>query len=446
MSKKILLSLLAMILVVCVVISALFITGAIAIPRMIAKPQAATSTPQAGLTVDQQMDQIQSQVESFRGLELKNPLSRALMTPAELEDKVVNDFFKDYTPEDAASDVEILSALGLLAPDFDLLQFYKDLYSEQIAGYYDNETKEMYVISGESFGGMERMTYAHEFTHVLQDQTYDMENGLMINDDNCEKDTEYCAAVSALIEGDATFSEYYWFYSYATEQDNNDLALYQKTYKSPVYDSAPAFMKEDFLFPYSQGYDFVNTLYASGKWAAIDAAYANPPVTTEQILHPEKYPSELPIAVTVPDLLPTLGEGWQEVERNVMGEWYTYLILADGHDASFQLPQTDAKAASAGWGGDTYVYYNNPDSSQFVYVWESQWDSSPDADEFFAASATYGSNRWGTPATNSSSKITWNSTSDGEITIQETGGRVIWLMSPNVTVQQLLLSTLGFGN
>jgi hypothetical protein len=76
--------------------------------------------------------------------------------------------------------VLILSLLGLLPPDFDLKNFYNQLYSEQIAGFYDSETGEIYVVKGETFGISEKMTYAHEFTHVLQDQTFGFEEGTQL--------------------------------------------------------------------------------------------------------------------------------------------------------------------------------------------------------------------------------------------------------------------------
>lgn len=443
MSKKILLPLLALGLVACALISVVFITGASLLPFSRGTATPIPFTPAATLTVDQQMDEIQSQVLSFRGLKLKAPLSRALMTPELLKDKVINDFFKDYTPEEAKSDAEVLSALGLLNSNFDLLTFYQDLYSEQIAGYYDNETKDMYVVTGEAFGGTERMTYAHEFTHVLQDQTYDLENGLKINDETCEVDTEYCAAASALIEGDATLSEFYWLMKYGSSKDKQDITEFQNTYTSPVYDSAPAFMKEDFLFSYNQGYEFVNYLYGENQWASIDAAYLDPPVSTEQILHPEKYPSDTPVVVTVPDLLPALPTGWQEVERNVMGEWYTYLILADGRDPAFQLAQEEAQAASAGWGGDTYVYYNHPTTSQFTLVWVTQWDTAQDAGEFFQSSQNYGTARWGETKTDSEVVFNRESTDDGFVSMHTSGNQVIWLMTPSLQTQQSILSKLN---
>ncbi len=440
MSKKIILTILAFFLVACVLTSIAVVIGAAALIKKQATATPYSFTPQPTLTVDEQMDEIQEQVLAYRGLELKNDLVRDLMTSAELKEQVNTEFFADYTAEDAQSDAEILSALGLLDADFDLLTFYQDLYAEQVAGYYDNITKEMYVVTDGGFGGMERMTYAHEFTHVLQDQTYDMENGLNYNDETCEADSEYCAALTALIEGDAVLSEYYWFFKYGTDKDKQQLTEFQQSYTSPVYDSAPAYMKVDFIFPYDQGYNFVNYLYAEGKWRAVDAAYANPPVSTEQILHPERYPDDTPVKVNVPDLVNTLGNGWEETERNVMGEWYTYLILAYGRDASFQIDDETAKTAAEGWGGDTYVYYDNPANSQFTFVWLLQWDTAADADEFYQASLTYGTSRWGESA--STDYGSWQSTADGFVTIRQSGDKVLWLMAPSKADQTSILNTL----
>ena len=448
MSKKIILSILAIVLVVCLLCSAVLITGAAKLFRSKALQTIIATTiptPTAILdnSIDSQMDQIQQEVSSYRGLQLKQPLKRALLTTDQLKAKVTNEFFADYTAEDAKKDSEVLSAFGLLPANFDLHDFYVKLYSEQIAGYYDDKTKEMYVVSDEGFNGTERMTYAHEFTHVLQDQNYDLENGLKMNDTYCKTETEYCAAVQSLVEGDAVLSEQYWYYKYSTALDKQQIDAFQKSYTSPVFDSAPAYMKQDFLFPYTQGLTFVSYLYGENQWTSIDDAFKNPPVDTEQILHPEKYPNELPITVNVPNLVSTLGSGWNEVDRNVMGEWYTYLVLADGRDAQFRLDDQTAKDASAGWGGDTYVYYNNATSNQFVMVWQSQWDTSTDSDQFWQASLTYGNDRWGTAQSDTSTSISWQSATDGLVTMQHIGNTVLWMMTPSQTVQQQVLNTLS---
>ena len=394
-----------------------------------------------------QMDEIQQQVMAIRGLDMSTELKRDLMTPEELQDKVINDFFADYTDEDALQDSKVLSTLGLIEEGFDLKQFYLDLYSEQIAGYYDSETKDMYVIAGEKFGGMERMTYAHEFNHVLQDQNYDLENGMKLNEDYCKEDTEYCAAVSALIEGDSVSAEQAWFIKHSTRQDQQDLFSFQEDYTSPVYDAAPAYMKEDFLFPYTLGYDFVQGLIEQGDWAAVDAAYRNPPVTTEMILHPEKYPDDKPLTVEMPDLTAVLDGEWIEIDRNVMGEWYTYLILARGRSSQFSMDDESSKAAAAGWNGDTYVYYAPEGLSSFLFAWRSTWETPADAEEFFSMSRDYGLARWGIPVKNSNGIVTWDSPVDGRITMRMVGSDILWVMgSSEGLVADALAVIEDFGN
>ena len=291
------------------------------------------------------------------------------------------------------------------------------------------------------------MTYAHEFTHTLQDQNYDIENGLKVNTENCKKDTEYCAAVSALMEGDASLSEYTWFAQYSTALDKQQVQQFQQTYTSPVYDSAPDYMKQDFLFPYSQGYDFVNALFSKNKWQSIDAAFLNPPVSTEQILHPEKYPNDKPIEVTVPDFTSKLGAGWKELDRNVMGEWYTSLILDAGIKPAYRLDATTAKAAATGWGGDTYVFYSDQNKNDFVMVWQSLWETTKDANEFWTASLAYGNQRWSTSQSSSDTSVTWETTDSGIVSMRKTDTQVLWTMTPSVDIQSSVLTEIGiFGN
>ncbi|HNS07453.1 MAG TPA: hypothetical protein PKK09_05790 [Anaerolineaceae bacterium] len=468
MNKKIGVTLLVLIISSCVLLSAGVIIGAYlllkaqknytdplltlrntpAVATVTAAQQTQAAAPSDGLPpkIAKQMDEIQQQVIAIRGLHMTTDLKRDLLTPEELQDKVINDFFADYSDEDALKDSKVLSTLGLLDEGFDLKQFYLDLYSEQIAGYYDSETKDMYVIAGEGFGGMERMTYAHEFNHVLQDQNYDLENGMKLNDDYCKVDTEYCAAVSALIEGDSVSTENEWFLKHSTRQDQKDLFSFQEEYTSPVYDSAPAYMKEDFLFPYTFGLDFVQQLINQGGWAAVDAAYANPPVSTEQILHPEKYPDDRPVPVEMPDLAGMLGDDWSELDRNVMGEWYTYLVFAKGRSSQFSMDDEKSKTAAAGWGGDTYVYYATADLKEHLFAWRSTWDTSSDAGEYFDMSRDYGLARWGIPVQNSNGVISWNSTSDGIITMRRSGPDVLWVIgSSKEVVEDALTEIKDFG-
>jgi hypothetical protein len=383
-----------------------------------------------------QMDEIETQVMEIRGLRSTNSVPRTLLTTEQLRQRVLDDFLADYSEEEAKDDVRVLAMLGLIEPDFDLLSFYHDLYTEQIAGFYDDELKEMYVVQGEGFKGPERLTYAHEFDHALQDQTYDLRNGLGFNDEACEEDSERCAGVQALIEGDATFLEEQWLRNYATPQDYLEIVEFIGTFEMPVYDSAPAFMKEDFIFPYSYGLDFVREIHLEGGWAAVDAVYADPPISTEQILHPERYPDDQPIQLDPPDFVSILGEGWREIEHDVLGEWYTRLTLDE------YLDEDLAAMAAEGWGGDYYVALYQDEMDQGAFILMTIWDTARDAEEFYLAFEEYGETRYGN-GTLSTLSTTWDS-NEGSVMVERWGNQSLWIVAPNSDVLNRLRETIEF--
>jgi hypothetical protein len=405
-----------------------------------------TTTPYPGQSVPADvlatMTKIQQQVAAIRGLGPLAPLKQETLSRDQLGKIVSGDFFADYTKEDAANDARELVLMGAIHPGFDLYQFYLDLYSEQIAGFYDPASKYMYVVQGESFGIYEQSTYAHEFTHSLQDQHYDLLNGLKDNDFYCKDHTEYCAAIDALTEGDATLTQQNWLMDDTTAQQKVEYLQQSQSIQSPVFDSAPPFFQQDMIFPYEQGLNFVTALYDQDGYKSIDEAFLDPPVSTEQILHPEKYPSDKPVDVYLPDFTSVLGNGWQETDRNVMGEWSTYEILADGIDSTFRLPDDTAKTASAGWAGDSYLVYWNSATQQSVFVMRSRWETSQDTDEFWKAMSQYGQDRWGTPISSQSDRIDWQNTANGFVTLRRSNQDVIWLITPDAATADKIMGTI----
>jgi len=282
---------------------------------------AVESCPPMDAETRAEMDSIESQVITLRGLQATTTVARILLTQDQLRQRVVDEFLADYSEAEADDDVLVLSLFGLLPEDFDMWNFYADLLTEQIAGFYDDTTKEMAVICGSGFGAMERITYAHEFDHALQDQNYDLEEGLGYDDELCDLDSERCAGIQALIEGDATLLQEQWMGTYATQEDLLEAMDYINNLDTPVYDSAPRFLRQDFLFPYQAGENFVQTIFRNGggSWAAVDAVYQNPPSSTEQILHPERYPNDDPVKLVVPDALGVLGSDWSMKTRSGNG-------------------------------------------------------------------------------------------------------------------------------
>jgi len=377
-----------------------------------------------------EMELIQRQVIQDRGLEPTGVFTRVLFSKDQLRQRVMDDFLEEYDPQEEADYAIVREVFGLLNSDFDMYNFYIDLYSEQIAGFYDNETKEMVVVQGKGFEGPERLTYAHEYTHALQDQNYDIRDGLNYNEDSCEADSERCAAIQALMEGDATLSELNWFQENATIEDQTEILSFYEDYESPVLDSSPAFIAKDLLFPYESGYDFVTQLYKRGGWDLIDQAYESPPVSTEQILHPERYPDDLPIPVTLPDIESVLGDGWREIDQNVMGEWYTYLILAHGLEEDARLKEKNAAEATEGWGGDAYTVYYHSENETTVMVLRTVWETSSDSNEFISAFKDYARGRFGKPIENNGNHMIWHGGSDIH-NIYVDGNTTIWIITPD---------------
>ena len=395
--------------------------------------------PNPALDTTGQMDLIESQVGVLRGLTASSPVDRGFLTNEELNQRVLTDFFKDFTDEDEITQVRVLAALGLLDKNFDLKKFYIDLYSEQIAGFYDQDTKEMVVINSGSFGGSQRMTYAHEYTHVLQDQTYDIQDGLNVNEDSCEKDSERCAAITALLEGDASLTESRWFSTHATKQDCEDVTNFYLTFQSPMFEAAPAYMQQDFIFPYVQGKDFVQSLYDAGGQAGVDAAYTNQPQTTEQILHPERYPNDKPVTVETPDLTGALGAGWIEIDRGVMGEWYTYLVLAFGLNPEAQIAGDEAQQAAEGWGGDQYVVYYNETEQKAALVLKTTWDDLSEANQFSQTFKTYAGLRFGPPTAEGQAR--WE-TGEGLTAFYQKAETTYWLMTASAAQLDAVLQEM----
>lgn len=129
------------------------------------------------------------------------------------------------------------------------------------------------------------------------------------------------------------------------------------------------------------GMAFVTWLESRGGVEAIDAAFESPPVSTEQIMHPERYPNDLPVPVDVPDLGSELGRGWGDLDVQGVGE--SWLNLALG----LRLDDAEADGAAAGWDGGIYRAWSLGDDVAVVLA--TAWDSEADAGEFAAAMTSW---------------------------------------------------------
>lgn len=339
--------------------------------------------------IEQVMSSVESEVARLRGLDRLADVPRAYLTPEELSERVTSDFLEDYTAEDARDDSFMLAALDVVDYGYDLYAFYVDLYSEGIAGFYDPEEDEFFLISsGASFTANDEWVFAHEYTHALQDQHFDLAAFLHYDDDEWYVEhAGEAAARQALIEGDATFTSLLYFQEGMSSERQAQLIAESESAELPaIYSTAPFFLLEDFFFPYEEGLAFIQTLWEQGGFDLIDQAYADPPISTEQILHPERYYDQRddPQPVILPDALEVLPDSYREVVVQSFGEWYVQLYLAQF------IEQFVAAEAAAGWDGDQLAVYVDESAEALVMLLAIVWDAQAEADEFAETFTSFG--------------------------------------------------------
>lgn len=401
------------------------------VPTLTAPPPKPTATPDTELLAT--MDKIEVEVAFMRGLEETSPITRTLLTPEELAAYLEAEFAEAYTPEEVESDTRVLAAFDFVPSDFDLLALLLDLYSTEVVGLYDDEEDTLYVVTDAGGGELDplaRITFAHEFTHSLQDEYFDLEtfaDGDQLNDD------ELLARMS-LVEGDASLVMTQYMMVHLREFSSEDLAALQGEEAQEGLDAlqtAPAIIRETFLFPYIRGLEFVALLQDEG-WEAVDAAFADPPQSTEQILHPDRYfDRDEPQVVALPPLTDTLGTGWRLVEEETLGEFQTGLYLAQ------QVDEAMATRAAAGWDGDRYALYVHDGADLLVFA--TAWDSTEDREEFVAAYSAYAEGKYGEAATRSGEAEAWWEAPE-QIAILLWDDKVAWIvLGPDaVTVERVL--------
>jgi hypothetical protein len=189
------------------------------------------------------------------------------------------------------------------------------------------------------------------------------------------------------------------------------------------------------LFPYQEGLRFVRTLYQGGGWAAVDRAYRDPPTSTEQLLHPERYLTnrDQPQAVTVPDVSARLGGGWRPGVEVSFGELDARLLLQG------ELAVATASSAAEGWDGGRLRTFQQ--GSRTAMVLRTVWDSSAEATQFCGAMSGWARGRFGS-ATRTPTALRWSG--DGQQTaLVCRGPRVTWLSAPDRPTLDRLTGALG---
>lgn len=338
------------------------------------------------------MDSIADQTEALRELESLTPPSRRLIDQEQMAQLISKKLDEGYAPEEAHRDELVLTTLELIPPGLDLYQTMSALLGEQAAGLYDPDDETLYVstfLEGNGrMGPLEKSTFAHEYTHALQDQYFDLE-ALGMGAAETDWDDDQLLAIQSLVEGDAALAMQQYMTAHLKPLELVKLIGQAVGMDQEALDRTPPYLRASLLFPYQEGLLFVGSLFQQGGWAMVNTAYTDLPQSTEQIMHPERYPHDVPQVVRLPSLADSLAPEWQLVGENVLGEFSLRAYLGT------YLSQSQAAQAASGWDGDQYVVYQNATSQQALLVLLLAWDDEAEMAEFVTIYREYAQNRFG---------------------------------------------------
>jgi hypothetical protein len=344
---------------------------------------------------------------TYRDMAFRAPVTAEYLRRHELRAMLSRDLRQQDADGSLAEQTKALVCFGFVAPGLDLKRTMMDVLRDEVAGFYDPETKKLYLIRERERRQQprswweklaEKVVLIHEMAHALVDQQFD----LRALDRRAAGDDDMSLAVTALIEGDATLC------MIVAGRDRSVLsappALFNFSLSltrplmalsgSDSFRKAPAIFRESLMFPYMKGLSFCLSLTSpSGSWQPVNAAFENPPTSSEQILHPDRYPGDTPTRLWFADLRPALGAGWSPVFANVLGELQTRVLLAE------KIPGADATLAADGWDGDYFRVYERGDTHELLLAWASTWDSPAEAEQFREAYARFLTERLGGPPT-----------------------------------------------
>lgn len=341
-----------------------------------------------GGSVDpEKLEAIKAGLAAMRGLDFKAEVPIKVMRQSEMKQHFAAELEREYGEEKLKNYALAYGKLGLYPEEFDLKGAVLEFYSSQVAAFYDPQEKKLFLpekLEGGTMVGivqfLERrdilgeMVLAHELTHALQDQHFSVAERLRPSNSD-----DKTLAFRAVMEGDATLSGFGYLFG---GLDETTLPQVKEAVQKSIQEARaeladiPEAILEELLFQYYGGVSFVSRVLEEKGWLGVSLLYRHPPVSTEQILHPERFLDhpDVPVRIVLRDLGGLFPPGWREIENNVLGE-----VMIRALFRRF-IPAADAEAAAEGWGGDRFVAFRR--GNQVALVWATAWDSVEDATEF----------------------------------------------------------------
>lgn len=320
------------------------------------------------------------ELTTISGMKLHHPVPCDFITKEK-----VNEFLKKRVkevakPEEIRAEELTLKKFGLAPPEFDLAKNTVDLLTEQAAAFYDYDRKKLFITESTPSETQEPVL-AHELSHALADQNFNLARFIRQG----RKSDDGASARLAVMEGQATWmmSEYLARKSGQTLKDSPALVDMMSNLSEssagqyPVFESAPLYERMTLVFPYTKGMLFQNALFQRDGQEGFAEVYRRPPVSTQQILHPDKYFAG--IKPSQPELPQARLNGYKGLVGGSLGELEHAILLEQyaGKERSREL--------SPHWKGSTFELVENKKAHRVVLLYAAEWDSEATAREYFTA-------------------------------------------------------------
>ncbi|HVB28743.1 MAG TPA: DUF6782 family putative metallopeptidase [Terriglobia bacterium] len=402
---------------------------------LITVPQAGSrEQPQTGPTAVQQQDtapllsqadQVLKEMSLLTGLPIKSPVKKKVVSRPEVRELLIHNLHTDYTPAQIHVQEATLRAFGLISKSFDMEKFLISFYTEQAAGFYDPHTQTMYIADWIP-PDMQKMVLAHELTHALQDQNFDLEHYMRA----VQKDDDAEAARQAVVEGYATAAMFQNMLGGAQLSNLPSFdevlgpLIRQQMTEFPVFAKAPFFFRLQALFPYIQGASFIEQGLRRADWKSLNVLFTSPPTSTKAISQPDVYFNHVSLpAVQLPRPTPLSSvPGLKMLDENTLGELGFNALLGQF------LSEDRAKADSSGWMADRYIVYEDRATQSYALAARTRWANSEAALTFFRDYHSVLTQKYPelSPDSRSTAERFIGHTASGEIVMLRAGDEVRW--------------------
>jgi len=319
-----------------------------------------------------QVNRIVTEIQILRGLKFKSKVPISYLTPDQTAARIRTDIKREKLNGTLALEAKAGAMLGLYPPNLDLAEVSVKMLKQQIAGFYDPRKKDLVIVEsplarGAAITRVQKLetvdVVAHELTHGLQDQNFNI--GTIL--EQAKNDDDRSVAMKAVIEGDATLAGFGFI---AGRMDDEVLNVFVKHIPDMEKDFAektrdvPLGVREPFIFQYMYGARFVAEAYHRNGWKGVDALYAHPPDTTQQIMNPWMYFDR---STPRPEVhlagYEKVLAGWKQAEVSTFGELLLRVLIRStlGKDSAYV-------ALANAWGGDSSVILVKGESVTILWM------------------------------------------------------------------------------